>query len=68
MTDVTRNELRNIPSGKSRTWKMKTPAQCASVRVQVSYLNKYEGMDMSVSVDPISATVTVTNNKREINA
>ena len=68
MTQVTRNDLRAIKGGESKTWTMETPAKCQSVRVQVSYLNKYEGMDLSASVDTTNATITVTNNKREINA
>lgn len=62
---ITKDDLRKIPQGESRTWTMESPQKCVSLRSMASSLNTFEGMSLSTSIDAKTATITVTNNATE---
>lgn len=61
---TTKDELRNIPAGESRTWTMDDVKKCVSVRSMASSLNTYEGMNLATSINVQERTITVTNNAK----
>lgn len=61
---TTRNELRNIPAGESREWKMDDAKKCVSVRSMASWLNTFEGMNLSTRINAQECTIVVTNNAK----
>jgi hypothetical protein len=61
---ATKQDLRDIPAGESREWKLESAKKCVSVRSTASWLNTFEGMNLSTSINAKECTITVTNNKK----
>lgn len=61
MEKFTKDAMRRIPAGESRTWTLESPQKCLSARSMASSLNTFEGMHLSVSIDATTSTIIVTN-------
>ena len=61
---VTKSELRAIPAGEIREYTLESPNKCASARSMASWLNTFEGMSLSTSINVQKCTITVTNNAK----
>lgn len=57
---VTRNDLRNITPGKTEIFVLPSAKHCQSARTMASWLNRFEGIPFSTSIDCENRTISIT--------